>query len=82
MSLRAVTPVDMDPASPTSVFSFLRGCTTVLGHPAEGAPGLTQEVFLEFEKGKQISCGPVSGIFCFLQPQSFAWIFLYRKLVH
>lgn len=72
----------VDPASPRSVFSFLTDYTAILGHPAEGSPRLPQEVFLEFEKGKQISCGPVFGIFSFLQPQSFAWIFLYIKLIH
>lgn len=59
----------LDSAFPTSVFIFFTVYSAFLGHSGETSPGLTQDMFLEFEKGgKQIFCGPDSGISILLQP--------------
>lgn len=69
----------MNPASPTSVFSFFTVYFAVLGQSGETFPALIQGMFLEFEnEGKQIFHGPDSGLSNPLQPQSFCLdIFIY-----
>jgi len=68
----------MDPAFPTSVSSFFAVYFALLRYAGETSPGLTQDVFLGFEKGGESTfCVPDSGISNFFQPQNLALIYIY-----